>query len=248
MGMTTPERAPAARRAIAVLDLIAGRSDVTWSDVSRDLMLARSSTSDLISTMLNEQLIERHGDSLAFGTVWLRCASAFVSTGPLLERFVREWDTTELLNAHTLSVQSLMGDQTMCVDVRMGRQVLSVTPRAGSRYPVWDGKTGEPILTRLSLQSIESSLSAFGRFCGVDDARSGEILAWAKEHSTATTSIAPVEKATTGDYEMSVMIPSLLSETIPTAITLHLPAGADNRQNTRALSDALHAFAHRLGS
>jgi DNA-binding IclR family transcriptional regulator len=248
MGMTSADRAPALRRAVAVLDLIAGRNDVTFSDVSRELMLARSSTSDLIGTMLNDRLIQRHDDGLAFGPLWLRCAAGLVSAGPVLERFVQEWDATPLLNTHTLSVQSLMGDQTMCIDVRMGRQVLSVTPRAGSRYPVWNGEAGEPILMRLSVPSIENSLSTFGGFCGVNEAVSRDILTWAAQHSTATASTAPINRASTGNYEMSVMIAGDSSETMPTALTLHLPPGSGSGQNTRELSDALHAFALRIGS
>lgn len=248
MGVNGADRAPAVKRAVSVLDLIIQVGEATSTDVSRDLMIARSSTSDLITTMLKEGLIRRREDKLTLGSVWERCAAGFVGARPVLEHFVYEWDRATLLNTQTVSVQALMGDQTICLEVRMGRHVLAVTPRPGSRFPVWNGGTGEPILSRLTPQSIENSLTAFSAFCGVTTETAQEILAWARAHTSVDEAIAPIGKASAGNYEMSVLVPSATDETVPIALTLHLAPEFHAATDAAGLSDALHEFASKLSN
>ena len=248
MGVNGPDRAPAVRRAVSVLDLITQVGEVTSTDVSRDLMIARSSTSDLITAMLDDGLIRRRDDRLTLGSVWERCAAGFVGGRPVLEHFVSEWDRAKLLNAHTVSVQALLGDQTICLDVRMGRHVLAVTPRPGSRFPVWNGVSGEPILSRLSPQLIENSLAAFSNFCGASRETVQEIIAFARAHTSINDAIAPVDKASTGNYEMTVAVPGAVDETVPTALTLHLAPDFRVATDVVELSDALHEFASKLST
>lgn len=244
MGMT--QRAPAVRRAIQALDLLAHRGNASWSDIARGLRLPRSSTSDLVQTMLDERLIRREiSGLLLLGGALTEIAAGFVDNSTVLERFSLEWDKGHSLNEHTLSVQSLIGDQNMCVDVRIGRHVLPVTPRAGSRLPVWNGTSGEPILTRLPPSAIEASLHRFGAFCGVNDATRGAILDWVRKNTTGQSRDLRHMVASTGNAELSQVIPGETTDQESVALTLHLPP--DTARNVPELKAALSALAARIG-
>ncbi|GAB3615790.1 hypothetical protein GCM10027416_03470 [Okibacterium endophyticum] len=231
---------------MAALDVLAHSGDVSWPDISRSLGLARSSTSDLIGTLLDERLIRRRGSGFALGNALGELAAGFVGNRPVLELFALELGRDHPFGEHTLSVQVLFGDQTMCVDVRMGRQLLPFTPRAGSRSPVWNGERGEPILTSLDPDDVERSLDAFGAFCGVDAETAERITRWTRAHSTVHTADPGVLRASTGNDELSVALRPVADDATPAVITLQLAPGTTDDAEASALHSALRDLVERI--
>lgn len=240
MGVTNG-RAPAVRRAAAALDVIAHAGGSAQAvDIGRDLGLAKSSTSDLINTMLTERLLGRRDGALIIGDRIAEVAAGFVGHPGLLKRFIDGWQREPQLREHTASVQVLIGTHSLCVEVRISPHVLPYTPRAGSRLPLWDGTTVEPVATQLPRADVDRALQMYGD-TDADDAAA--ITDWLDHHPSDVADLEP-HRSATGNDELIVPVAPRRDPGPPVVITVHLPPDRDG--DDAAIGNALEEFARSL--
>lgn len=230
MGVNQPERAPAVRRAMAVLAYLAQEGASTAADISKELGLPQSSTSDMVNTMLADGLLRRRQDLFAIGPLITDLAAGFVGDAALLDRFATHWPRHPELSRHTVSIQTILGTQSLCVDVRLGGYLLPFTPRPGSRSDTWKGSVGEPVLTCLTPEEAHSTLTAFGAFTAHGPDRTAA-EAWIGQHARGGQPSPLLAK--TGNLELNVSLPATAGNP-PTVLTLHLPPELGDPSGTLA--------------
>lgn len=227
-------RSPAIRRAALVLELVAHRRRLRPTEVSRELGLAKSSTADLVGTMLGEGLLDRRGDDLVLGRLFREAATGFVGDGTILRRFGVTWERSPLLREHTVTLQAPIGAQSVCVAVRLGRRVLPYTPRSGSRQPLWSQGEAEPVAVRSPAKALLRSLDLFEPGDGAAGLR-----AWLERRADAASD--PVRlPSSTGNDELVAVVPAVR----PVLAVVHLHP--DDEVDEPALAEALTAFAESL--
>ncbi len=241
MGLNQPERAPAVRRAMAVLAYLAQEGPSSAADISKELGLPQSSTSDLVHTMLADGLLRRRQDLFTIGPLITDLAAGFVGDAALLDRFATHWPRHPELSRHTVSIQTILGTQSLCVDVRLGNYLLPFTPRPGSRSDTWKGNLGEPVLTCLTADEARATLTAFGAFTAHGPDRT-TADSWISLHSRG---IQPTPLlAGTGNLELNAALPTGPASSPPTVLTLHLPPEMEDTSGT--LADGLAELASTI--
>lgn len=243
MGLNEPQRAPAVHRAVSVLAFLAQGGPASATEISRDLGLAKSSTSDLIGTMQEAGLLSRRVDDLSIGPLLGALTEGLVGDSGVLERFATHWPRQRTLTDHTVSVQSILGDRNLCMEVRLGRHLLPYTPRAGSRTTVWseDG-TGDAILRALMPADVERTMTAFA---GFDETNPDDQTrhSWLKANAVGRQDEPVI--AATSNREFNVQLPHTEGRVPPVLLTLHLPPRLD--VDVAPLRSALHDFAEVIG-
>lgn len=239
MGVTADRavRAPAVRRAIAVLDALAFERRARASDIVRSVGLPKSSASDLIGTLTAERMIARSGDDLVLGTAFVEMAAGFVGGIATLRRFGIGWERSAELRGHTVTVQSLIGLHSVCVGVRLGPHVLPYTPRAGSRLPLCSGERLEPVARAVGADDLLRSVDRFPeRDGGREDI--ARLLAGAQGDPLSPS------PSSTGNLEIGALVSSGDDRGGPVVATLHLPPAYDGE--VAPLAAALTQFARDL--
>ncbi|MBF4615928.1 helix-turn-helix domain-containing protein [Curtobacterium sp. VKM Ac-1376] len=206
---------PAVRRAMAVVEHVAFTGVTTAGAIADDLGLAKSTVSDLVGTMLETGMLRRSGNGLVVGEAFSRLSSGLTAGVVSLEDFRRRWQRHPVLHEHTVSIQSLVGTRSLCVEVNVGVHLLPLGPGAGMRSAVWTAAGAEPVLQCFTADELARSFDVF-RGYSVDDQA---VRAWATEHARGVqTRPAP---AASGNHELSVR---LSDGSVPlVALTLHLP-------------------------
>ena len=241
MGVNENSRAPAVRRAVAVLEFLAHQGSASAAAVGDDLGLAKSSMSDLTNTMLADGLIQKRDNLLAIGPLFADLTSGFVADTDLLDRFAIRWQRQRLLSEHTVSVQAIVGSQSLCVEVRLGMHLLPYTPRAGARTDAWNGAVGEPVLRSLTAADLRRTLSTFAAFSPpVTQETDRKRQAWLDRNARGSQRTSLI--AGTGNLELSVALSTPDSAVPPAALTLHLPPRLDGHVPGK-LRTALEDFA-----
>ncbi len=212
---------PAIHRAAAVLEFLAFNEVATPSTLSGELGIAKSSLSDILSTMLADGLIQKRDDGFVIGPLFGQLTRGFVGDTNLMDRFAVTWQRQRLLSAHTVSVQTIIGAHSICAEVRHGAHLLPFTPRTGLRNDLWHGPEGEPALRCLTAAQLQANSNAFAAFSPPIDAALAEARRlWIERHARGAQRIPFV--ARTGNLEFNVALSR--SETMPPAVlTLHLP-------------------------
>lgn len=220
MGVNGSRRAPAVQRTVAVLECLARQGAASLTQLVQQLGLPKSSASDVVTTMIADDLVRRRGDTFVLGESLRVLTSGLVGDARLLDRLAKDWPRQPRLGEHTVSAQALIGSRTQCVDVRLGRYLLNHTPRPGSSRVAWDGETGSPILRCFPASTV---LRAARTFEGHDPTPGPETLAAWLERSLPGGN-EPSRVTDTDDWELSAAVPESNSMHPPLALTLHLPA------------------------
>lgn len=242
MGVNGPARAPAVRRAVAVLECLTRQGAANLTELSHQLGLAKSSTSDLLSTMLQEDLVRKRGDEFILGRLLSELTAGFVGEEQILDRFAKDWSRQPILGEHTVSVQAIIGTHSLCADVRLGRYLLPYTPRAGSRRMIWDGKKGEPVLRSLPAESVLRTVDAYAEY---DPPRNpNDLRRWVQNNASGAQHTAML--ASNGNVELSVAITPSHSHGPPVALSLHFPPRMRDAAS-HELRQALKDFARTVG-
>ncbi|WP_162893148.1 helix-turn-helix domain-containing protein [Microbacterium halotolerans] len=241
-------RAPAVRRALGVLDALAFERRARPADLARAAGLAKSSASDLIGTLLDERMLARSGDDLILGSAFTEIASGFVDDIATVRRFGIGWERSSVLHEHTVTLQSLIGAHNVCIAVRLGAHVLPYTPRAGSRLPLWDGGSAEPVLLAVPREDLRRTLDEFPESSPDEDA----LREWASsERGTRAPDDcghdmgrrAPA-RSSTGNLELNAYVSPGRERGGAVVATVHIAPSAD--VDFAALGAALDEFAEDL--
>lgn len=246
-------RAPGVRRALRLLDALAFERRARPADLARAVGLAKSSASDLISTLLEERMLAREGDDLVLGGFFADMAAGFVGDVTTTRDFVLAWERSPVLREHTVTLQTLIGSHNVCVAVCLGTHVLPYTPRAGSRLPLWTGGGPEPVLRVVPRGDLRRSLERFP-----DSSSDGEALqAWAQERSPVCPTqerpdagdVRRANKAvlsSTGNLEFNTQVSTGRERVGPVVVTVHVMP--DSAVQYASVQAALDDFAAELRS
>lgn len=198
-----------------------------------------------MSTMLADDLIQKRDDGFVIGPLFAQLTRGFVGDSNLMDRFAITWQRQRLLSAHTVSVQTILGDRSLCAEVRHGAHLLPFTPHPGLRNDLWHRAEGEPALRCLTAAQVRAGASAFAAFSPpVDEALADAKDAWIERHARGAQRIPLV--ARTGNLEFNVALSR--SEGMPPAVlTLHLPPRLEGHVSLE-LRTAFEDFAAQLTS
>lgn len=215
------QRAPAIGRSARVLELLAHDGPVPWSRVGPAIGLAKSSTSDLLTSLAASRWVRRAESGFMLGGLLPELCAGFVGTDIDLVQFGLEWAADPVLHEHTVSVQVIQGVEIFCLEVRIGRHVLPLTPRPGSRVQGWHGDRGEPALAVLSEPVLRSTLNCFAGFQGLTSSTRESILEWAAAERSEIGG-PQIQRAVNGNDELSLPCPGDRA----VLLTAHLPPDA----------------------
>ena len=211
-------RAPAVRRAAAVLNLLAFERRATQGEIVRSAGLAKSSASDLIGTLLEERLVARSGDALVLGTAFVEIAAGFAGDVTVVRRFGPGWERSPLLREHTVSLQALVGTRSVCVCVRLGAHVLPYTPRAGNRLPFAAECGWEPVTRTVPRDDLLRTITRFPEHGSPMEERERFDALLGRSDAAEEPAIA-----STGNLEVNALVSTGAERGAPVVATLHLP-------------------------
>lgn len=152
---------PALFRGVRIVDaVIAADHAPTVSELSRWLMLPKSTVHGLCSTLVELGLLVRHGGAtFVVGPHVMRWANAFLAQTDLANEFTALCDRGEVLADETFTLSVLDGREVMYVACRNSSAPLGVTFRIGMRLPVEFPATGKAILSTMTEQEVRDLLS-----------------------------------------------------------------------------------------
>lgn len=242
--MNNTQRTPAVARAIAALNTVAQLDETGWADISQHLGLAKSSTTNLVETMITGRLLRRHGGRLFLGGLVPELASGFVGHAHVLRRFALGWDKFPELAGYTLTIQSMLGCEFMYLDVRLGSSLLAYTPRAGSRFSSWHEGRPEPAILPVPPADIIGILDRFEGFHDQPEV-AREITRWASDqHDMANGVTVHLRPSRHGHDEMTTLVTGATERGFPVTLSLHLPRTCETDVDEVSLS--LRQFAATL--
>jgi DNA-binding IclR family transcriptional regulator len=244
MGITDPA-APAVHRAATIVDFLMFKGVASPTTLAAELGLSKSSLSDILTTMLADGLIRKRDDGLVIGPLFAELTKGFVGETALMDRFAITWQRQRLLSEHTVSVQTVIGTHSLCVEVRHGAHLLPFTPLPGLRSDVWVGIEGEPVLRCLTAEQVRYTTTTFAAFSPAVEERVDEGRnAWIARHALGRQRIPLV--AHTGNLEFNTPL-SRGGDMPPAVLTLHLPPHLEGRVS-HELRSAFEDFAAPLSS
>lgn len=238
MVVNDPGRSPAVRRAVAALDLVAHTEQANAAEISQYMKLAKSSTSDLVTTMNQQGFLRHTGDDYVLGDIFTELTTGYTGDPGLLSRFATQWDQHPLLHDHTVAVQSVLGTRALCLDARLGRYVLPTTPRAGRIVSLLHDGEGSPLLQLLAREALADTLHRFENYSHTAR-ETAETLEW----WDASGGLRPfaVQETGRGDLSVGVSVPPQVHGYPPLVLTAHLLSGHAYRMDE--LREALSEFA-----
>lgn len=234
---------PAVHRALSVLEVTSRHEHATPGVLAEELGLAKSSVADIVSTMVDQNLLRHHSDGLGIGRFFEELTTATLGSSQVLGRFASRWQRHELLAEHTVTVQSVVGAVSLCLEARHGSHLLPYTPRPGLRTDTWTGAEGEPILRALQVDDVVRSIESFELLGPELSARTRKARdRWIRENSRGGQTHPML--SSTGNLEMNVRL-VLPNSAGPSTLTLHL-SPQHPRHDVGRLHEALSAFAEWL--
>lgn len=242
--VTTPavqRRSPAIERASLILDELSQRP-LGLADLSDRVRLAKSSVSDICSTLVSTGLVTRNADGhYRLGSRFAELSRQASPSPMTVEAFNRAVSEGTALDGHTLSLGTMVGNELLTLNVRLGRHPLPLTPRPGTRSPLVECAAGPALAATLG-DALDAELDLFARHQALDEegraaihaaavaARGAEVFRW---ESRAGAQQAACAVHTPG-------------ETTLTAVTLHLPDTPQSAHDFASLTDALMTFSAGL--
>ncbi|MGO1539404.1 MAG: helix-turn-helix domain-containing protein [Leucobacter sp.] len=236
-------RAPAVRRAVAVLDVIAHAGQASAAEISHDLMLPKSSTANLVATMHEEGFLARRGDDYIFGELITELTAGFTGDPGVLERFATYWGGLPLLHEHTISVHAILGTRALCLDMRLGKLVLPTTPRTGRVTELWAPQQKLPLLQLVPRTALMRTLARFEGFSHSTEV-SGEVLDWWDDNGGLHPVV--IHETERGSLSVGVFVPATSPVAPPLTLTAHLLHS--HSDEVGEVSQALTEFAARIAT
>lgn len=148
---------PAVKRAIAVIDLVAGRSTpVPLHAISRELGLPRSSTLGICRTLVQEGVLQQSRDgAYYFGPRLVQLVGQQADTIDLATAFARGLDAAGPLR-WTAQLAALTGNEVIFLARRDGLLPISLVSTTGRKLPASTTGVGKAILARLTPAEVSA--------------------------------------------------------------------------------------------
>ena len=148
-----PKLVPAVERGARILDLVArSMAQLSLSDLSRELGIAKSSVHMLCNTLVHlELLIRRPDQTYQLGPHVMRWSNAFVQQSDVATEFASIWDQETDLPGATITLSVLEEGQVVYIAARNSGASAGVLDfRTGMRLPAAFTATGKSFLSYLS--------------------------------------------------------------------------------------------------
>lgn len=154
---------PALRRAVRILDLVAGSPrDLTAAELTRFLDLPKSSAHGLLAVMTELDLLARSADgTLRIGPHSLRWANGFLSHLDIVSTFNDHLAQRHDLDPYTVTLTVREGGEVVYIGCRNSAQPLGHTFRIGMRLPAPFTATGKILLSDLGPGELRMLFSQF---------------------------------------------------------------------------------------
>lgn len=144
---------PALERGVRVLDLVArSRSQLSLSDIARELSIARSTAHTICHTLVElELLVRRNDQTFQMGPHVMRWSNAFTIQSDVAIEFATIWDQETELPGATITLSVLEDDEVIYIAARNSDICHTrVEFRAGMRLPAPFTATGKAFLSHMS--------------------------------------------------------------------------------------------------
>lgn len=149
---------PALRRAVDILDLVAGsKKRLNAAEITKTLGLPKSTAHGLLAAMVDLNLLIRNGDGIFHpGSHPMRWANSFLSELDVVSVFQEHFADNPDLARYTVTLTVREGDEVVYVGCRNSDQPLGFTFRIGMRLPAPFTATGKMLLSSLSENEVRA--------------------------------------------------------------------------------------------
>lgn len=149
--------APAVTRAAAVLDALAAAPSgrLTLSDLSRELGIPKSSTSNLLLALEEARLITREGADFSLGRKLVELGAAYLSRLDEVQEFYKYCEQAPTLSKETVRIAMRDGDHVIYLARYEGHPAVRLTSNIGDKMPLSLCAVGKALLAQLHDHDIE---------------------------------------------------------------------------------------------
>lgn len=150
--------APAVTRAAAVLDALAAAPSgrLTLSDLSRELGIPKSSTSNLLLALEEARLITREGADFSLGRKLVELGAAYLSRLDEVQEFYKYCEQAPTLSGETVRIAMRDGDHVIYLARYEGHPAVRLTSNIGDKMPLSLCAVGKALLAQLHDHDIEA--------------------------------------------------------------------------------------------
>ncbi|TMV21065.1 IclR family transcriptional regulator [Rhizobium sp. Td3] len=154
---------PALRRAVRILDMVAGSPQhLTAAELTRLMELPKSTAHGLLAVMVELDLLAKSADgTLRAGPHPLRWANGFLSQLDIVSTFHEQLAERHDLDPYTVTLTVREGGEVVYIGCRNSAQPLGHTFRIGMRLPAPFTATGKMLLSDLSTDELKSLFESF---------------------------------------------------------------------------------------
>ncbi len=149
---------PALDKTFQILDLITASSQpLTAAQIAKNLALARSSTHNILQSLLDKHVIHKDTENRFYlGSYLLYWAGRYEQQQGVVQLFKELIVQYPILLQHTVTLSKLDLGEVVFLACHESPAPLGFTFRAGVRVPAVFSATGKAMLSTLSMQTIES--------------------------------------------------------------------------------------------
>lgn len=150
--------APAVLRAAAILELIAAHPDnpPRITDLAVDLGLPKSSTTNIVTALVEAGLARRNGSTYTLGPTLVDLASAFLKDEDPILRFRQFVPALPTASQETVQLGTLSGADVVYLARHEGNQTITMTSSVGKRLPASSTALGKAMLANVSDDRVAS--------------------------------------------------------------------------------------------
>ncbi|GAA4031195.1 MULTISPECIES: IclR family transcriptional regulator [Arthrobacter] len=156
-GLGSSSPAPAVTRAAAVMDALAAAPSgrLTLSDLSRELGIPKSSTSNLLLALEEARLITREGADFSLGRKLVELGAAYLSRLDEVQEFYKFCEQAPTLSGETVRIAMIDGDHIIYLARYEGHPAVRLTSNIGDKMPLSLSAVGKVLLAQLHDHDIE---------------------------------------------------------------------------------------------
>ena len=153
--------APAAFRAVQVLEYLGACSEpATLTDIAVGVGIAKSSASNLVSTLEAAHMVRRSGRRWVLGYKVLELGQSMLASTTLVGEFRRITDSLPTLQNDTALLATLDGMEVIYLARHDGRQPIRLASDIGRRMPASVTALGKAMLAGLPPDELDARLAA----------------------------------------------------------------------------------------
>jgi DNA-binding IclR family transcriptional regulator len=145
---------------VAVLDLLADSDGepLTVSDLSRRLKLPKSSTANICTTLVDNELAARRGAGYVLGRKLAEYGGRYLSTVNEINEFYQLCHRSPILSRETVRAAVLDGLDVLYLARHDGLRPLRLTANIGDRFPASCTATGKAMMATLDPAVLQDRL------------------------------------------------------------------------------------------